>query len=255
MKLIYDDVAATVTVEDSAGSRTHALDTAEAFAAMSKAWLRAGWDTKYVYSFAWFGRPVIQLPEDMIRIQELIWTIKPDVIVETGVAHGGSLVFYATLFKAMEKGRVIGVELSLRDHNRAAINAHPLANLISIVDGSSTAANTIGKVKAQIKPNETVLVILDSNHTRAHVLDELRAYADIVTPGSYIVATDGIMGEVVGGPRTQADWVTNNPTQAALDFVAENPNFVIEEPEWPFNEGAVKTRVTYWPGCYVKRIR
>jgi cephalosporin hydroxylase len=255
MKLIYDDVAATVTVEDSAGSRTHALDTAEAFEVMSKAWLRAGWDTKYVYSFAWFGRPVIQLPEDMIRIQELMWTLKPDVIVETGVAHGGSLVFYATLFKAMEKGRVIGVELSLRDHNRSAINAHPLANLISIVDGSSTAPDTIGKVKSQIKAGETVLVILDSNHSRAHVLDELRAYADIVTPGSYIVATDGIMGEVVGGPRTQPDWVKNNPTQAALDFVAENPDFMIEEPEWPFNEGVVKTRVTYWPGCYVKRKR
>lgn len=255
MKLIYDDVAATVTVEDASGTKTHALATAEAFEAMSKAWLRAGWDTKYVYSFAWFGRPIIQLPEDMIRIQELIWDLKPDVIVETGVAHGGSLVFYATLFKAMEKGRVIGVELSLRDHNRAAINAHPLANLISIVDGSSTAPETVAKVKSQIKPGETVLVILDSNHSRQHVLDELRAYADVATPGSYIVATDGIMGEVVGGPRTQPDWDKNNPTQAALDFVAENPDFVIEEPEWPFNEGVVKTRVTYWPGCYVKRLR
>lgn len=255
MKLIYDDKASTVTVEDEQGSRTHGLDTPEAFEALSKAWLRAGWDTKYVYSFAWFGRPVIQLPEDMIRIQELIWELKPDVIVETGVAHGGSLVFYATLFKAMEKGRVIGVELSLRDHNRAAINAHPLANLISIVDGSSTAPETVDKVRAQIKPGEKVLVILDSNHTRAHVLDELRAYADVVTPGSYIVATDGIMGEVVGAPRTKPEWIDDNPEQAAKDFVAENKNFVIEEPVWPFNEGVVRKRVTYWPGCYVKRVR
>lgn len=255
MKLIYDDKASTVTVEDEQGSRTHGLDTPEAFEALSKAWLRAGWDTKYVYSFAWFGRPVIQLPEDMIRIQELIWELKPDVIVETGVAHGGSLVFYATLFKAMEKGRVIGVELSLRDHNRAAINAHPLANLISIVDGSSTAPDTVAKVRAEIKPGEKVLVILDSNHTRAHVLDELRAYADVVTPGSYIVATDGIMGEVVGAPRTKPEWIDDNPEQAAKDFVAENSNFIIEEPVWPFNEGVVRKRVTYWPGCYVKRLR
>lgn len=255
MKLTYDDKASIVTVEDEAGTRTHALDTPEAFEAMSKAWLRAGWDTKYVYSFAWFGRPVIQLPEDMIRIQELIWELKPDVIVETGVAHGGSLIFYATLFKAMDKGRVIGVELSLRDHNRAAINAHPLANLISIVDGSSTAPETVSKVRAEIKPGEKVLVILDSNHTRQHVLDELRAYADIVTPGSYIVATDGIMGEVVGGPRTKPEWTTDNPEQAAKDFIAENANFILEEPVWPFNEGVVRSRVTYWPGCYVKRVR
>jgi cephalosporin hydroxylase len=255
MKLTYDDKASVVTVEDETGVRTHALDTPEAFEAMSKAWLRAGWDTKYVYSFAWFGRPVIQLPEDMIRIQELIWELKPDVIVETGVAHGGSLIFYATLFKAMDKGRVIGVELSLRDHNRAAINAHPLAGLISIVDGSSTAPETVAKVRAQIRPGEKVLVILDSNHTRQHVLDELRAYANIVTPGSYIVATDGIMGEVVGGPRTQPEWTTDNPEQAAKDFVAENADFILEEPEWPFNEGVVRRRVTYWPGCYVKRVR
>lgn len=254
MRLIFDDVAGTVTVEGDT-PRTLPLASAEAFDLVSKAWLRAGWDTKYVYSFAWFGRPVIQLPDDMIRIQEVIWDLQPDVLVETGVAHGGSLVFYATLFKAMEKGRVIGVELALRDQNRVAILEHPLSPFISLVDGSSTAVETVDAVRKQIKSTDTVLVILDSNHTKSHVLDELRAYADVVTPGSYIVATDGIMGEVVGGERTKPEWAHDNPTEAARIFVAENPNFAIVEPKWPFNEGMVANRVTYWPGAFVKRLR
>lgn len=254
MRLTIDDVAGTVTIEGDT-PRVLPLASPEAFDLVSKAWLRAGWDAKYVYSFAWFGRPVIQLPDDMIRIQEVIWDLQPDVLVETGVAHGGSLVFYATLFKAMEKGRVIGVELDLRDANRAAILAHPLSPYIALVDGSSTAPETVNAVRARIKPGDKVLVILDSNHTKAHVLDELRAYADIVTPGSYIVATDGIMGEVVGGPRTKPEWVQDNPAEAARTFVAENPDFAIVEPEWPFNEGITTNRVTYWPGAFVKRLR
>ncbi|WP_319773481.1 CmcI family methyltransferase [Breoghania sp.] len=255
MKLVYDEEKNSVSVTKDGETHSFALDTPEAFEAMSHAWLRAGWDTKYVYSFAWFGRPVIQLPEDMIRIQEVIWQIKPTVIVETGVAHGGSLIFYATLFKAMERGKVIGVELALRDHNREAIAAHDLSEWISIVDGSSTAPESVDQVRAMISPEDTVLVILDSNHTREHVLNELRAYADVVTPGSYIVATDGIMEQVAGAPRSADDWKTNNPKQAALDFVKENENFVIEEPVWPFNEGVVRERVTYWPSAYVKRIK
>jgi cephalosporin hydroxylase len=253
MKLTYDDQAGTVTVDDGGPVRTHALDTPEAFEAMSRAWLRAGWDTKYVYSFAWFGRPVIQLPEDMIRIQEVIWDQQPDVIVETGVAHGGSLVFYATLFEAMGNGRVIGVELALRAHNRSAIQSHPLAKRIEIVDGSSTAPETVATVRNRIGPGEKVMVILDSNHSRAHVLDELRAYAPLVGPGSCLVATDGIMGEVVGAPRTSPGWRDDNPTQAALDFVRENSEFEIYEPVWPFNEGVVRQRVTYWPGAFIRR--
>src|SRR5437868_6468565 len=144
---------------------THSFDTPEAFEILSDLWLRCGWDTKYVYSFSWFGRPVIQLPEDLIRIQEVIYAIKPDVIIETGVAHGGSLIFYATLCKAMEKGRVVGIDIEIRPHNRRAIEAHPLSQLITLIEGSSTAPETVAQVKKLIRPNETVLVILDSNHT------------------------------------------------------------------------------------------
>src|SRR5262249_2601890 len=161
-----------------------------------KEWLNVGWTQRYSYSFTWLGRPLIQLPEDVLRIQEVIHRVKPDVIVETGVAHGGSLILYASLCKAMDRGRVIGIDIEIRPHNRSAIEAHPLAHYITLIEGSSTDASVVGRVKSLIKPSETVLVILDSNHTRGHVLAELEAYAPIVTPNSYIVATDGIMADV-----------------------------------------------------------
>lgn len=255
--IIFDDKAGVVSETDDAGKEIsrHPLDTPEAFELLNRAWLRASWDVKYIYAFAWMGRPIIQLPEDMMRIQEVIWEHKPDVLIETGVAHGGSLIFYASLFKAMEKGRVIGVELELRDHNRKAIDAHMLRPFITLVDGSSIAADTVAKVKSLIKPGEKVMVMLDSNHTKEHVLEELRAYGPMVTPGCYIVAADGIMELVAGGPRTKPDWKESNPKQAAIAFTAENKNFVIEEPTWPFNEGVVRERLTYWPSAFVKRVK
>ena len=144
------------------------------------------------------GRPVIQLPEDMLRIQEVIHVVRPDVIVETGVAHGGSLVFYASLLKAMDKGRVIGIDVEIRPHNRRAIEAHPLAERIALVEGSSIDPAVVDRVAGMIAPNEAVLVLLDSCHTKAHVAAELEAYGRLVTPGSYIVATDGIMHDLAG---------------------------------------------------------
>ena len=255
--IIFDDKAGFVSEVDDTGNEVarYELDTPEAFELLNRAWLRASWDVKYIYSFSWMGRPIIQLPEDMIRIQEVIFEHKPDVLIETGVAHGGSLVFYASLFKAMGRGRVIGVEIDLRTHNRKAIDEHFLRPFITIIDGSSIAADTIETVRAMIRPGEKVMVMLDSNHMKPHVLEELRAYGPMVTPGCYIVAADGIMEQVAGGPRTTPEWVTSNPRQAALTFVEENRDFAIEEPTWPFNEGVVRERLTYWPGAFVKRLR
>lgn len=209
---------------------------------------------KYVYGFTWMGRPVIQLPDDMIRIQEVIWRVRPDVIVETGVAHGGSLVFYASLFEAMDHGRVIGVDIDIREHNRAAIEAHPLSPRIQLIQGSSTSPCTVSTVRQRIAPDESVLVLLDSNHSRAHVEAELDNYAPMVSPGSYIVACDGIMAQLAGAPRTAPDWTWNNPIAAVEAFLARNPNFVLDEPGFPFNEGLVRQRVTYWPKAFVRRV-
>jgi cephalosporin hydroxylase len=255
VKFEVDLLQGRVHVADPAGARTLDIGSPEAFALISRAWLRSGWDAKYVYSFSWLGRPLIQLPDDVLRIQEVVFAVQPDVIIETGVAHGGSLVFYASLAKAMGRGRVIGVDIEIRPQNRTAIEQHFLAPYISLVEGNSVAPDTLDRVRALTKPDERVLVLLDSNHTYEHVMAELKVYAPLVSTGSYIVAMDGIMGEVVGAPRTQPDWTWNNPTQAALAFVKENPAFAIEEPPRVFNEGDIRERVTYWPGAFIKRLR
>ena len=175
--LTIDEAHGRVTVCHSDGTaEEHALDTPEAFEAVSAAWLRCGWDVKYVHGFTWLGRPIIQLPEDMIRIQEVIWRLRPDVIVETGVAHGGSLIFYASLFEAMGNGRAIGIDIDIHKHNRVSLEAHPLAARITLVRGSSLARGTLAAVRHSIAPGERVLVVLDSNHTRAHVEAELDLY-------------------------------------------------------------------------------
>jgi cephalosporin hydroxylase len=175
-------------------------------------------------------------------------------LIEIGVAHGGSLVFYASLCKAMGCGRVIGTDIDIRPHNRQAIETHELFDLITLVEGDSISERTFNEVRGMIRTDDTVMVVLDGDHSRSHVLRELELYGQLVTVGSYIVACDGIRELVVGGPRTSPDWTWNHPKSAALEFVQANPNFRIEEPAWPFNEGLVTERVTYWPSAFIRRL-
>ena len=229
------------------------LSDPRAFSIISSCWLRAGWDTKYVYGFSWMGRPIIQLPEDLIRIQEVIWDVKPDLVIETGVAHGGSLVFYAGLLAAYGEGTVLGIDIEIREQNRLEIERHELAKRIDLIEGNSISVDTIEKVRGHASSAEKVLIILDSNHSRDHVYEELKAYAKFVTPGSYIVACDGIMQSVVGAPRTESDWSWNNPISAIDDFLAENSDFTNLEPHRPFNEGGISERITYWPRGFLQK--
>ncbi len=223
------------------------------FEALSRLWLKVGWNQKYTYTFSWLGRPVIQLPDDMIRTQEVIHRVAPDVIIETGVAHGGSLIYYASLCAAMGRGRVVGIDIEIRPHNRAAIEAHPLSHLITLVEGSSIAAETVAQVSSLVKPGETVLMLLDSNHLRDHVRAELEAYAPLVTPGSYIVATDGVMQEVYDAPRGTRSWREDNPVSAVEDFLTTHPEFALEQPAWPFNESELDQNVTHWPSAWLRK--
>lgn len=253
MRLSLDTDAKTLTLDEGGISKVVDLYSKEAFEALSRQWVRLGWNQKYQYTFSWMGRPVIQLPEDMIRMQEAIFQVQPDVIIETGVAHGGSLIFYSSLCRAMGKGRVIGIDIEIRPHNRKAIEAHPLNDRIELIEGSSTDPAIVARVTSLVKPGETVLVILDSNHTYAHVHDELEAYAGLVTSGSYLVATDGIMYDLADVPRGVPTWATDNPTFAARDFAAKHPEFVIEQPAWPFNESGLDQNITHWPGAWLRR--
>lgn len=252
--MILIDKDKVVVSDDDGAEEVYDIGSKEAFALMSQLWLRSGWDNKYVYSFTWLGRPIIQLPEDMLRLQEAIFSVQPDVIIETGVAHGGSLIFYASLCKAMGRGRVVGIDIEIRPPNRQAIEAHPLFPFITLIEGSSIDPQIVESVKLQVRAGESVMVLLDSNHSKDHVLAELNAYGPLVTKGSYAVAMDGIMESMAGAPRSQPDWTWNNPKSAALEFVRAHSEFVIEQPPFLFNEGDIEEPVTYWPGGFIKRI-
>lgn len=237
------------------------LYSPEGFKVISNLWLKIGWDQKHLYSFTWLGRPLIQIPDDALRIQEVIYELKPDVVIETGIAHGGSLVFSASICKAMGKGRIIGVDIEIRPHNRKAIENHELFDLITLIEGDSISDEIFNQVKALIKPEETTLIILDSCHTYQHVLRELELYSQLLSMDSYIVATDGSQEYLNVTPRAKVDypecgnWETDNPKKAAEDFVANNVDFKIVEPKFAFNEGNIDFRITHWPSAFIKRMR
>lgn len=253
MRLEIDTEKQTLRMEEDGASRQVALYSSEAFALLSRQWVRVGWALKYPYTFTWFGRPVIQLPEDLIRIQEAIYEVRPDVIIETGVAHGGSLIFYASLCQALGTGRVVGIDIEIRPHNRAAITAHELSSYITLIEGSSIDPGVVDRAAAQVSPGERVLVVLDSCHTKAHVLAELEAYHRLVTPGSYIVATDGVMQDLHDVPRGRPDWVWDHPSAAAVEFAARHPEFVHQPPGRRFDESLQTADVTHWPEAWLRR--
>jgi cephalosporin hydroxylase len=254
MKIAIDEEERRLTVTGDGVERVVPLYSRDAFELLSDLWLRVGWNEKYPYTFSWLGRPIIQAPEDALRAQEVIYRVAPDVLIETGVAHGGSLVFYASLFEAMGNGRVVGVDVEIRPHNRQAIEAHRLISRISLIEGSSIAPETLTAVRSHIRPGDKVMVILDSNHTKAHVAAELAAYASLVTPGSYIVATDGSMQVLFDVPRGKPEWERDNPAAAAREFAAAHPEFVLEQPAWPFNESALGRNITHWPDAWLRRL-
>ena len=255
MKLTIDTDEKRIFLQEGNGSRQIDLYSKEAFELMSGLWLKVGWNEKYSYTFSWMGLPIIQLPEDIVRVQEVIYRVKPDVIVETGVARGGSLMFYAGLCRSIGKGRVIGIDIDIHPSNRKAIEDHDLATYITLVEGNSIAPETVAHVKSLVGEEQGVMVLLDSNHTYDHVLAELEAYHGLVSPGSYIVATDGIMRDLSDTPRGDPAWTSDNPAQAALDFAQRHTEFTLEQPEWFFNESDLQHNITYWPQAYLKRVR
>ncbi|MBA3739638.1 MAG: class I SAM-dependent methyltransferase [Chloroflexi bacterium] len=243
-----------LTSETEQGPVSIDLYSDQAFELLSALWLKVGWNQKYTYTFSWLGRPVIQLPEDLLRLQEVIYRVKPDVVVETGVAHGGSAVFYASLLKAIGRGRVIGIDIRIRPENRRAIEAHELARLIALIEGSSTERAVVDEVSSMVSAGESVLVVLDSRHDKAHVLEELKQYAPLVTPGSYIIATDGLMRDLHDVPRGRPNWAHDNPAAAAVEFAREHPEFAAEPPQWSFNESTLTENVTHWPDAWLRRV-
>ncbi len=222
---------AKVTLE-SAGERiTVDLYSREGLDLLSNLWIKSAAQHRLMYESTWLGRPVIQFPTDIVAIQELLWKLQPDVVVETGVAHGGSLVLSASILELIGKGKVIGVDIEIRPHNRVAIEAHPLKHRIELIEGSSVAVETLAVVRKAIGNAKSVLVFLDSNHTEAHVLQELELYGTLVTPGSYLVAHDGAQAWVWDIPRGKPEWKDDHPLTAIHKFLGSHPEFTID-PHW-----------------------
>ena len=218
---------------------------------LSRIWLREVTRHKYAYNFRWMGRPVIQLPQDMIAMQEIIWNVKPDLIIETGIAHGGSLVYYASLLEMIDAdGYVVGIDIDLRAHNRAAIESHPMFRRIELIEGSSVSREVAAAVQEHVEGKRAVLVVLDSNHTYAHVLEELKIYSDYVTRGSYIVVFDTLLEDMPDDLVKDRPWGSgNNPKTAVLEFLESNDAFEVDK------SLESKLLISVAPDGYLKRVK
>ena len=220
----------------------------------------------YSYNFAWQGRPIIQYPQDMVALQELIWIVKPDLIIETGIAHGGSLIFSASMLAmldvndaiergekldpAISKRKVLGIDIDIREHNRVAIEAHPMASRIQMIQGSSIAPDIVAQVKAIAAGYSKVLVCLDSNHTHDHVFSELQAYAPLTSVGSYCVVFDTVIEDIPKEMSFDRPWGPgNNPKTAVWQYIKNHPEFEVDK------SIQHKLQITVAPDGYLKRVR
>ncbi|MCX7197570.1 MAG: cephalosporin hydroxylase family protein [Proteobacteria bacterium] len=206
---------------------------------------------RYTYNFRWLGRPVIQFPQDLVALQELIWAVRPGAIVETGIAHGGSLVFSASMLQLIGgDGIVVGVDVDIRAHNRKAIEAHPMAHRIRMVEGSSIDPGTVRQVEGLVAGRQPVMVILDSMHTHDHVLAELEAYSPLVSAGSWLVVLDTVIEDMPRGWFSDRPWdVGNNPKTAVHAFLRGSDRFVIDP------SIADKLQITVAPDGWLRCVR
>jgi cephalosporin hydroxylase len=205
---------------------------------------------RYSYNFTWLGRPIIQYPQDIVALQEIVWSVRPDLIVETGIAHGGSLVLSASLLElAGGPGEVVGVDIEIRPHNREAIEAHPLGRRIHMIEGSSVDPAVVEQVRARAAGRERIMVLLDSNHTHEHVLAELEAYAPLTSVGSYCVVFDTIIEHLPAGMYPNRSWGPGNSPRSAIDaYRARHPEFVVD------TTIDHKLLISVAPGGYLKRV-
>jgi cephalosporin hydroxylase len=247
----FSDVIATagaqVTLSSDGKTLSVDLYSPEGVSLISALWVKLAAEFKVMYEPRWMGVPIIQFPTDIIMMQELIWRVRPDVIVECGVAHGGSAIFYASLCSLTGSGRVVGVDVEVRPHNRVAITNHSMSQRIELIEGSSIDPATFDRVRANVGDAEVVMVVLDSNHTRAHVARELALYHQLVTPGSYLVAMDGAQGLVWDIPRGKTEWREDNPLPAIHEFLKLHPEFCID----PY---FTRMHVTSNPDGYLRKL-
>jgi cephalosporin hydroxylase len=223
---------------------------------LTSEWLQRANTRKYSYHFEWMGRPIIQYPQDIVAMQELIWNVQPDLIIETGIAHGGSVIFSAAMLElnaacgGPADAKVVAVDIDIRAHNRAAIEAHPMARRITMIQGSSVAPDIVKQVHAAAQGRKRILVALDSNHTHEHVLEELKAYAPLTSVGSYCVVFDTIIEDLPASMFPDRPWAPgDNPKTAVFEYLKTHPEFVIDE------QMDSRLLISVAPSGYLKRVR
>ena len=217
--------------------------------ALSRIWIREITPHKYAYNFSWMGRPIIQFPQDMIAMQEIVWAVRPDIIIEAGIAHGGSVLYYASLLELLGHGEVIGIDIEIRPWNREAIEAHPMSKRLRMIEGSSIDAAIIDQVRA-LAQGKRAIVVLDSNHTHSHVLAELQAYAPLVCMGGYCVVMDTVIEDMPPSFfKGDRPWGSgNNPKTAVKEFLSAHPEFAIDK------SIDRKLLISVAPDGYLKRV-
>lgn len=237
--------------EDRKRENIRRLAESERLRALARAWFEESARLRYSYHFTWLGRPMIQYPQDVVALQEIVWKVRPDLVIETGIAHGGGLVFYASLLQLLGgAGTVCGIDVEIRPHNRAALAAHPLFPRMRLIEGSSTDARVVAEVRRLAAASARVLVVLDSNHTRNHVAAELQAYAPLVTRGSYLVVLDTIIEDLPKDLYADRPWGPgNNPRVALREFLATTDRFEVDA------EYADKLVITAAPGGYLRCVK
>ncbi|MDO9181961.1 MAG: cephalosporin hydroxylase family protein [Bacteriovorax sp.] len=203
----------------------------ESFCKLSKEWMVESVRNNYSYNFSWMGRPIIQYPQDMIVTQELVFQVKPDLIIETGIAHGGSLVYSASLLELLGgDGMVLGIDIDIRQHNREAIEAHPMSKRIKMIQGSSISDEVKNQVYEFAKNKKRILVMLDSNHTYEHVLEELKIYSPLVKKGSYLMVFDSVIDDLPNDLFVDRPWGEGNgPQKSVFEFLKTNKRFEIDK--------------------------
>jgi cephalosporin hydroxylase len=245
-----------MSFDDEVAARIRANGANRALQDAAQRLTRASIESKYSYNFSWLGRPVIQYPQDIVAMQELLWRVQPDLVVETGIAHGGSLIFSASMLElnaacgGPQDARVVGIDIDIRAHNRSAIEAHPMARRIEMIEGSSVAPDVVARVRERADAARRVLVCLDSNHTHEHVLGELQAYAPMVSVGSYCVVFDTIIEDLPAGMYPDRPWGPgDNPKTAVFEYLKLHPEFEIDK------QIDHQLMISVAPDGYLKRVR
>jgi len=217
---------------------------------LSRRWFDKSFKYEYSFHFRWLDRPIIQFPQDIVALQEIIWKVKPDLIIETGIAHGGSIIFSASMLELIGSGEVLGIDIDIRQHNRAEIEKHPMYKRITMIEGSSIKNNVVKKVYQQAKGKKKVMVLLDSCHTHEHVLKELKLYSPLVRKDSYIVVFDTMIEEMPENSFPKRPWYKgNNPKTAVKEFLKNNKRFKVDK------EIQNKLLISSCPDGYLKCVK